>query len=212
MARPRQASTQRDATSTERIAGISFFLFVLMQVPSFMTETTATAEGYSLLSPLQVVAAHVANTGVGGSYRYAQAALMPGAWTRDAFSPWARCMYKSNMRGPCKVEAQRLTNYNYVAAQTQLPALQKFVRGPDMKASPPAAPAPPRQRMHLDARARAPTPRARLPRARRTLVGSPGCSVDRRRPSTPVLAGEGLRRGAVCCRRGAAPAWPVAGC
>jgi hypothetical protein len=70
MARQRSAPG-RDSTSSERIAGISFFLFVLMQVPAFLTETTATVERVVLLSPLQVSAAHMANN-VPGAYPYCQ--------------------------------------------------------------------------------------------------------------------------------------------
>jgi hypothetical protein len=121
-----------ESTSSERIAGLAFFMFTLFQVPTWIMDTTITREGYALLSPLQVTAAHLANS-VPASRAYMVAALLPGTWARDALSPYMRCMYKSNWQGPCILEKARLNNYYYLEGMASLPALQQLVKSPEVK-------------------------------------------------------------------------------
>jgi len=110
----------------------AFFAFVLFQVPGFMLETPSTTASISILSPLQVSAANMANT-FPASRDAMEAVLLPGAWVRDALSPYIRCKYKSNFKAPCNLEYGRMFQRDYVGATANLQLLQRIIKSRDMK-------------------------------------------------------------------------------
>ncbi|KAI8472951.1 MAG: hypothetical protein J3K34DRAFT_457547 [Monoraphidium minutum] len=121
------------AGPSERIAGLSFLLFTLMQVPYFSMHNT-TVSGWPptvLLSPLQVTAANIAEY-VPEAAPYAAAALLPGAWLREAVTPLLRCRLASR-GGECAREQRVLWDFERVRRRVQLPNLVKLVTSKDFR-------------------------------------------------------------------------------
>lgn len=89
---PSHRATAMRATPTERVAGIAFACFTLLQVPFFGVETPTVPGGLLLLSPLQMAAANAANAFPDAAPAL-EAALIPGAWMRESLSPFLRCVH-----------------------------------------------------------------------------------------------------------------------
>lgn len=114
------------ANPTERIAGLAFFAFILLQVPFFLVESDLAASGMVLLSPLQVTAANLARTFPGAADAVALL-LVPGAWVREAVSPLIVCNFRSHGRGPCDLQRGRLWDLDYVLRGVNLPLLVQLL-------------------------------------------------------------------------------------
>eukprot|EP00879_Flechtneria_rotunda_P018376 GHRR01019275.1.p1 GENE.GHRR01019275.1~~GHRR01019275.1.p1 ORF type:complete len:194 (+),score=38.65 GHRR01019275.1:218-799(+) len=113
---------------TERIAGIAFFLFTLIQVPYFALDVSRsqdTAHGLVLLSPLQVTAAQVAKT-FPSTRPVLEYALLPGGWMRENLTPYIRCMFKTSGKA-CRSERAKLTDLQHAQRANNLPVLVKLL-------------------------------------------------------------------------------------
>lgn len=110
------------ATPTERIAGIAFFFFVLIQVPFFVVDTPLSAHGLVLLSPLQVTAANLARN-FPDFDEAVELLLVPGGWLRDSLSPYLRCQFQTSGRGPCASYAAKLHDLAHVKRSNNLKLL-----------------------------------------------------------------------------------------
>ena len=118
--------------SSERVAGIGFLLIILLQVPYFVVRTPATQTGIATLAPLQVFCAKLAYT-YPATQKYAEMALIPGAWTSFSLLPYIRCMAKSGLQGPCNRQAQRLWDPSWAYKQANLRLLVDTISGKEFR-------------------------------------------------------------------------------
>eukprot|EP00878_Enallax_costatus_P047230 GHUV01057676.1.p1 GENE.GHUV01057676.1~~GHUV01057676.1.p1 ORF type:complete len:165 (-),score=33.79 GHUV01057676.1:178-672(-) len=114
------------ASATERIAGIAFFLFTLIQVPFFIVSTPLTDLGFVLLSPLQVTGANLVRN-FPALAEPVDMLLLPGGWMRESLSPFLRCQFKTGGKGPCGTYAARLADIDYIKKTNNLPMLVKLL-------------------------------------------------------------------------------------
>lgn len=114
------------ATPVERVAGLAFFAFTLMQVAFFIVDSDLAASGLVLLSPLQVSAANLARQ-FPAAFHYIDDVLVPGTWVREALSPYIKCQFNSGGKGPCEQQRARLGDLQYVRNGTNLPLLVELL-------------------------------------------------------------------------------------
>lgn len=114
------------ATPVERVAGLAFFAFTLMQVTFFIVDSDLSASGLVLLSPLQVSAANLARQ-FPAAFHYIDDVLVPGAWVREALSPYLKCQFKTSWKGPCEQQRAHLSDLSYVRNGTNLPLLVELL-------------------------------------------------------------------------------------
>ncbi|GBF99247.1 hypothetical protein Rsub_11772 [Raphidocelis subcapitata] len=119
------------AGPSERVAGLAFLAFTLMQVPYLaMRNTTITGwPSVMALSPLQITAAKIA-AGAPGAEPALEALLLPGTWLRECLSPLLRCKLETS-GGACERETRLLSDWARVRRRVQLPSLVKLVEGRD---------------------------------------------------------------------------------
>lgn len=122
------------AGPSERTAGLAFLLFTIMQVPYFaMKNTTVSSWGTMvLLSPLQVTAANVV-AHFPAAAPAMEAALLPGAWFREALTPLVRCHFAGAPGSDCDREQRLLFDFERVRRRVQLQTLVKIVQSPDFR-------------------------------------------------------------------------------
>jgi hypothetical protein len=126
-AQPRTTSSKHTsikATPVERIAGLAFFAFTMMQVSFVLVDSDLAASGMVLLSPLQVSAANLARQ-FPQAFHYIDDVLVPGTWVRESLSPYLRCQLMS--KDPCDKQKQRLLDIQYVRNGTNLPLLVELL-------------------------------------------------------------------------------------
>lgn len=114
------------AAPTERIAGIAFFAFTLIQVPFFIVNTSLADLGFVLLSPLQVTGANLVRN-FPALAEPAEMLLLPGGWVRESLSPFLRCQFNTSGKGPCGIYAARLADIAYIKKVNNLPMLVKLL-------------------------------------------------------------------------------------
>lgn len=114
------------AAPTERIAGLAFFAFTMLQISFFVVDSDLSASGIILMSPMQVTAANLAKQ-LPQAFHYIDDTLVPGGWVRESLSPYIRCQFKSGGKGPCVKERQRLFDMEYVRNGTNLPLLVELL-------------------------------------------------------------------------------------
>lgn len=114
------------AAPIERIAGLAFFAFTMLQVSFFVVDSDLSASGIILMSPMQVTAANLAKQ-LPQAFHYIDDTLVPGGWVRESLSPYIRCQFKTGGKGPCDTERQRLFDIQYVRNGTNLPLLVELL-------------------------------------------------------------------------------------
>lgn len=112
------------ADPVERIAGLGFFVFTFLQIAFFVVDSNLSASGIVLLSPLHVSAANLAKQ-YPQYHHYIDDVLVPGAWVREALSPYIKC--KINGQEPCTKQRARLFDLQYVRNGTNLPLLVELL-------------------------------------------------------------------------------------
>lgn len=119
---------QLKATPTERIAGLAFFAFTVLQVAFFIVESDLSSSGLIMLSPLHVAGANLAKQ-YPQIMPYVDDVLVPGAWVRESLSPYIACQFKSGGKGPCEKERSHLLDLQYARNGTNLPLLVELLQG-----------------------------------------------------------------------------------
>jgi hypothetical protein len=125
----------------ERLAGLAFIAFTLMQVPFLVLHSELVPGPSKLLplAPLQVTAASLAQRLGPRSHLYLTDVLTPGAWVTGALSPFLRCALLghgaagsdagSSSWGRCSVQRSRLLDLQFARAQVRLPLLLALLEG-----------------------------------------------------------------------------------
>lgn len=114
------------ASPTERIAGVAFFVFVLIQVPFFVVNTPLSSHGFVMLSPLQVTAADFVRR-FPDINQAVQLLLVPGGWMRDSLSPFLRCQFQTSGKGPCGTYVAQLHDLEHIKKSNNLPMLVQLL-------------------------------------------------------------------------------------
>eukprot|EP00877_Chromochloris_zofingiensis_P008995 jgi/Chrzof1/4349/Cz14g09200.t1 len=110
--------------SSERVAGIGFFIIVLLQVPCFVLQTH---KGSKAVSPLEITAAHLASH-LPHLRQFADAVLIPGIWFREGVAAYLRCKYNAGLNAPCSTEVQHLKDVNWIKSRNSLNVVQQLLQ------------------------------------------------------------------------------------